>query len=50
MDGACLTSLPREMIRSMAGFSSNDRSFYITRAAFEPPISLYKKLFPAIDE
>ncbi|SAL96384.1 hypothetical protein [Absidia glauca] len=50
MNGAYLTSLPREMMRSMAGFPTNDRSFYLVRAALDPPTSLCKKLFPAIDE
>ncbi|SAL98815.1 hypothetical protein [Absidia glauca] len=34
----------------MAGFPTNGRSFYLARAVLNPPTSLCKKLFPAIDE
>jgi hypothetical protein len=34
----------------MAGFITNDRFFYLARAALDPPTSLCKKLFPAIDQ
>ncbi|SAL96619.1 hypothetical protein [Absidia glauca] len=34
----------------MEGFSTNGRSFYLVHAALDPPTSLYKKLFPAIDK
>ncbi|SAL98767.1 hypothetical protein [Absidia glauca] len=34
----------------MTGFPTNGRSFYLARAALDPPSSLCKKLFPAIDE
>ncbi|SAM07909.1 hypothetical protein [Absidia glauca] len=37
-------------MRSMAGFPTYGRFFYLARAALNPPTSLYKKLFPAIDE
>ncbi|SAM02838.1 hypothetical protein [Absidia glauca] len=47
---AYLTNLPREMMRSMAGFPINGRSFYLARAVLNPPTSLCKKLFPAIGE
>jgi hypothetical protein len=50
MNGAYLTSLPREMMRSMAGFPTNVRSFYLAHAALDPPTSLCKRLFLAIDE
>ncbi|SAL95407.1 hypothetical protein [Absidia glauca] len=46
----CLTSLPREMMRSMAGFPTNGRYLYLARAVLNPPTSLCKKLFPAIGE
>ncbi|SAM07438.1 hypothetical protein [Absidia glauca] len=42
--------LPRELVRSVAGFPINGRSFYLARAALNPPTSLCKKLFPAIGE
>jgi hypothetical protein len=44
------TSLPRDMMQSMAGFHISDWSFYLARAALDPPTSLCKKLFRAIDE
>ncbi|SAM02176.1 hypothetical protein [Absidia glauca] len=34
----------------MASFPINGRSFYLARAALDPPTSLCKKLFTAIDE
>ncbi|SAM01907.1 hypothetical protein [Absidia glauca] len=48
--GENLTSLPRKMMRSMAGFPTNGRSFCLARVALDPPTSLCKKLFPAIDQ
>ncbi|SAL99119.1 hypothetical protein [Absidia glauca] len=50
INGAYLTNLPRELVRSMAGFPTYVRFFYLARAALNPPTSLYEKLFPAIDE
>ncbi|SAM01646.1 hypothetical protein [Absidia glauca] len=50
MNGAYLISLPREMMRSMAGYPTNGRPLYRARAALDPPTSLCKKPFPAIDE
>jgi hypothetical protein len=50
INGAYLTNLPRELVRSMAGFPTYGRFFYIARAALNPPTSLCKKLFPAIGE
>ncbi|SAM08959.1 hypothetical protein [Absidia glauca] len=50
INGACLTNLPRELVRSMAGFPTYGRFFYIACAALNPPTSLCKKLFPAIGE
>ncbi|SAM03725.1 hypothetical protein [Absidia glauca] len=50
INGAYLTSLPRQLVRSMAGFPTYGRFFYIARAALNPPTSLCKKLFPAIGE
>ncbi|SAL98126.1 hypothetical protein [Absidia glauca] len=40
----------RELVRSMAGFRTYGRLFYIARASLDPPTSLCKKLFPAIGE
>ncbi|SAL99597.1 hypothetical protein [Absidia glauca] len=50
MNGAYLTNLPRELVRSMAGFPTYGRFFYLARTALHPPTSLCKKLFPAIGE
>ncbi|SAL97816.1 hypothetical protein [Absidia glauca] len=45
MNGAYLIRLSREMMRSMAVFPTKGRSFYLGRAALDPPTSLCKKLF-----
>jgi hypothetical protein len=50
MNGAHLTSLPRKMMRSMTGFLTNGRFFYIPHASLDPPTSLCKKVFLAIEE
>ncbi|SAL99158.1 hypothetical protein [Absidia glauca] len=50
INGAYLTKLPIELVRSMADFPTYDRFFCLTRAALNPPTSLWKKLFPAIGE
>ncbi|SAM07824.1 hypothetical protein [Absidia glauca] len=50
INGAYLTNLPRELVRSMAGFPTYSRFYYIARAALSPPASLCKKLLPAIGE
>ncbi|SAM04561.1 hypothetical protein [Absidia glauca] len=42
MNGAYLTSLPREMMRPLEGFPTNCRSFYLARAALDSPTSLCK--------
>jgi hypothetical protein len=48
--GAYLTNVPRKLVRSMAGFPTYGRFFYLARAALDPPTSLCKKLFLAIGE
>ncbi|SAM05864.1 hypothetical protein [Absidia glauca] len=50
INGAYLTNLPKELLRSMAGFPTYGRFFYLARAALNPLTSLCKKLFPAIGE
>ncbi|SAM09657.1 hypothetical protein [Absidia glauca] len=50
INGAYLTKLPRELVRSMAGFPTYGRFFYLARTALNPPTSLCKKLFPPIGE
>ncbi|SAM07088.1 hypothetical protein [Absidia glauca] len=36
INGAYLTNLPRELVRSMAGSLTNGRFFYLARAALNP--------------
>ncbi|SAL98378.1 hypothetical protein [Absidia glauca] len=43
-------SSARMAVRSMAGFPTYDLFYYLARASLNPPISLCKKLFPAIGE
>ncbi|SAM06414.1 hypothetical protein [Absidia glauca] len=50
INGAYLSNLPRELVRSMAGFPTYGRFSYHARAALNPPTSFCKKLFPAIGE
>ncbi|SAL97350.1 hypothetical protein [Absidia glauca] len=50
INGAYLTNLPIELVRSMAVFPAYGRFFYLASAAPDPPTSLCKKLFPAIGE
>ncbi|SAL98012.1 hypothetical protein [Absidia glauca] len=50
MNGAYLTRLPREMMRSKAVFPTYDRIFYLAPTVLDTPTILYKELFPAIDE
>ncbi|SAL98955.1 hypothetical protein [Absidia glauca] len=50
INGAYLTNLPRGLVRSIAGFPTSGRFFYLARGALNPPTSLCKKLFPAIGE
>ncbi|SAM06081.1 hypothetical protein [Absidia glauca] len=50
INGAYLTNLPRELVRSMAEFPTYGRFFYIARAVLNPPTSLCKKLFLAIGD
>ncbi|SAM03328.1 hypothetical protein [Absidia glauca] len=50
INSAYLTNLLRELVRSMAGFPTYGRFFYLARAALNPPTNLCKKLFPAIGE
>ncbi|SAL96555.1 hypothetical protein [Absidia glauca] len=49
INGAYLPNLPRELMRSMEGFPAYGRFFYLARAALNPPTSLCKMLFSAID-
>jgi hypothetical protein len=50
INGAYLTNLRRELVRSTAGFLTYGRFFDLARAALNPPTSLCEKLFTAIAE
>ncbi|SAM07080.1 hypothetical protein [Absidia glauca] len=50
MNGAYLTSISREMMRSMTGSPPHWSIILFARAALDLPTSLCKKLFPAIGE
>ena len=43
-----LTSLPRETMRTLAGFPKDRGHFYISRAAVVPPESLQQQIFPDV--
>ncbi|ETK91048.1 hypothetical protein F441_23107 [Phytophthora nicotianae CJ01A1] len=45
MEDCYLTALPREAMRSLAGFSSDRHSFFLERAALTPPDSLQRRVF-----
>ena len=49
MNGAYLTSLPREVMRVLAGFPSQQGHFFLPRAAVAPPPELCAKVFPQVD-
>lgn len=49
MNGAYLTSLPRGVMRTMAGFPSTEGHFYLSRAQILPSESLQRKVFPSVD-
>ena len=49
MEGCYLTALPREAMRSLAGFSPRPGSYYLQRAAVKPGESLLKSVFPDVD-
>lgn len=50
MTGCYLTSLPMEFNRGMAGFEPEyPSSYFIARDSVQPPESLLKKVYPALD-
>jgi hypothetical protein len=49
MEGCYLTALPREAMRSLAGFPPRAGSFYLPRAALQPRDDLRKIVFPEVD-
>ncbi|KAJ8533431.1 hypothetical protein ON010_g13823 [Phytophthora cinnamomi] len=46
MEGCYLSALPREAMRSLAGFPPDRRTFYLDRASLTPPDSLQRAVFP----
>ncbi|KAG1037368.1 hypothetical protein G6F43_012878 [Rhizopus delemar] len=50
MNGAYVTGLPREAMRSLAGFGKVKGNFYLPRANLDPCVELQKKVFPLVDE
>jgi hypothetical protein len=49
MENCYLSNLPRDAMRSLAGFSAKQNDYYLRRAVLEPPISLQKKIFPQVE-
>lgn len=49
MVGCYLSSLPKQAIRSIAGFTTSPGNYHIYRAAIEPPEELKRKVFPDIE-
>ena len=49
MNGAYLRTLPREMMRTMAGFPNQPGQFYSSHAAVDPPVEVSRKNFPPVD-
>ncbi|OWZ01331.1 LOW QUALITY PROTEIN: hypothetical protein PHMEG_00027304 [Phytophthora megakarya] len=50
MEKCYLTSLPREAMRTLAGFEPARGSFYIARASLDPPELVQKQIFPLVEE
>lgn len=49
MEKCYLTSLPREFMRTLAGFEPCRGSFFLARSSVEPPISLMRQVFPQVE-
>ncbi len=45
-----LTLLPRETMRTLAGFPKDSGNFYIARSILEPPSCLLEQVFPEVTE
>ena len=50
MENCYLTSLPREAMRTLAGFEPGRGNFYTKRATLQPPETLQKAIFPEVDD
>ena len=49
MENCYLTNLPREAIRSLAGFAPAQGSYFLQRAAIDPTLALKQMIFPQIE-
>lgn len=49
-DVAYLTSMPKEAMRALAGFSPQGGDFWLPRATVDPPAALKSLVFPELDE
>jgi hypothetical protein len=45
----CYAGIPIEGVKGLAGFDKTPNSYYLPRAAMEPPDSLMSKVFPELD-
>lgn len=50
MSSSYVTGLPRQAMRSLGGYGTQQGSFYLPRSALEPPAELQAKVFPKVDE
>jgi hypothetical protein len=49
LDTCYLTNLPREILRTSAGFSPILGSYFLKRDSFQPPLELQRLIFPEIE-
>jgi hypothetical protein len=49
MEKCYLTSLPREAMRTLAGFEPTRGTYFLVRACTEPPLPLQQKIFPSLE-
>ena len=50
MEGCYLTGLPKRIIRTLAGFSSDGLDLFMPRAMVEPSVELQQAIFPEADK
>ncbi|ETI55557.1 hypothetical protein F443_01771 [Phytophthora nicotianae P1569] len=50
MEKCYLTSLPREAMRTLAGFEPSRGNFFVARASVEPPRVLQSMIFPQVEK
>jgi hypothetical protein len=49
LNGCYLRSIPRNALRSIAGFTPNGQVYELDRAAVTPPEELQKLIFPDVE-